>query len=89
MSQSSISGIATLTPNPPSASSSPPKSESWPIASFFLMSMYWSTAISWIVTSARRLCFISSNAPALISDSITRLLQTWTGTLSMKSLKSA
>ena len=58
------------------------------MASLRLMSTYWSTADSWIATSARRLCFISSNAPALISDSMTRLLQTSAGTLSMKSLKS-
>jgi len=30
---------------PPASSSSPPNSESWPIASFFLMSTYWSTAV--------------------------------------------
>ncbi len=66
----------------------PPKSESWPIASLRLMSTYWSTAVSWIATRERRRCFISSKAPALISDSMTRLLHTSAGTLSMKSLKS-
>ena len=53
-----------------------------------LMSTYWSTAVSWTATKARRRCFISSKAPALMSDSITRLLQTTAGTLAMKSLKS-
>ncbi len=85
-----MSGIATEIPKPPPASSSrPPKSESWPIASLRLMSTYWSTAVSWIATSARRRCFMSSKAPALTSDSMTRLLQTSAGTFSMKSLKSA
>ena len=84
-----MSGMVTLTPKPASSSPSPPKRESWPIASFFLRSTNWSTAVSWTATSARRLCFMSSNAPALISDSTTRLLQTSAGTFSMKSLKSA
>ncbi len=52
------------------------------------MSTYWSTAVSWMATRARRWCFISSNAPALTSDSIIRLLQTRAGTFPMKSLKS-
>ncbi len=72
-----------------SSSSSPPKSESCPMASFLLMSTYWSTADSWMVTRARRRCFISSKAPALINDSMTRLLHTRAGTLAMKSLKSS
>ena len=83
-----MSGTAIATPKPPASSSSPPNRESWPIASLRLMSTYWSTAVSWIATSARRRCPIESNAPALISDSITRLLQTSVGTLSMKSAKS-
>ena len=40
------------------SSSSPPNSESWPIASLRLMSTYWSTAVSWMATSARRRCFM-------------------------------
>jgi hypothetical protein len=85
-----MSGTVIATPKPPPASSSrPPNSESWPIASLRLMSAYWSTAVSWIVTRARRRCPSESNAPALISDSTTRLLQTSVGTLCMKSAKSA
>ena len=89
LSHSSMSGMFTVMPKPPPASSSiPPNSESCPIASLRLMSTYWSTAFSWMATSARRLWLSSSKAPALISDSSTRLLHTCTGTLDMKSLKS-
>ena len=94
MDHSSMSGIETVMPfqkppvSPSSVPSRPAKSESWPIASLRLTSTYWSTADSWMATRARRWCFISSNAPALTSDSMTRLLQTSAGTFSMKSLKS-
>ncbi len=81
----SASGIATS--NAASASSSPPKRESWPIASFRLMSMTESTACSWMSARPLRGCPNESNAPALTSDSMTRLLQTTTGTLRRKSAK--
>ena len=95
LSHSSMSGIETLAPHPaPSAagpsppSSRPPKRESCPIASLRLISTYCSTAVSWIVTSARRRWFSESKAPALTSDSITRLLHTIASTLVRKSPKS-
>ena len=49
--------------------------------------MIASTACSWMSIRPRRGCPNESNAPALISDSMTRLLQTFTGTLRRKSLK--
>ena len=61
----------------------------WPCASLRFRSIASSTACSWTATTARRAWPIESNAPALPSDSITRLLQTGSGTLSMKSTKSA
>ena len=81
----SESGIATS--NAASASSSPPNSESWPIASFRLRSMTESTACSWISTRPLRGCANESNAPALTRLSMTRLLQTRAGTLRRKSAK--
>ena len=81
----SASGIATS--NAASACSSPPKRLSWPIASLRLMSMTESTACSWMSTRPLRGWPKESNAPALTSDSMTRLLQTTAGTLRRKSAK--
>src|SRR5215469_12955234 len=83
----SHSPSGTGTSNVTSSWLSSPKSESWPMASFRFTSMIASTACSWISTSPRRGCPNESNAPALTSDSITRLLQTLTGTLRRKSEK--
>ena len=58
------------------------------MASLRLMSTYWSTADSAIATSARRRWPRESKAPALMSDSMTRLLQATASTLPRKSPKS-
>ena len=47
-----------------------------------------STASSAMVAKARRWWPSESKAPALISESSTRLLHTWAGTFSRKSVKS-
>ncbi len=57
------------------------------MASLRLTSITASMACSWISIRPLRGCPNESNAPALISDSITRLLHTLTGTLRRKSEK--
>ena len=57
------------------------------MASLRLTSITVSMACSWMSTRPLRGCPSESNAPALISDSMTRLLQTLTGTLRRKSAK--
>ena len=57
------------------------------MASLRFTSITVSMACSWIMARPRRACPSESNAPALISDSITRLLHTLTGTLRKKSAK--
>src|SRR5579875_2650366 len=85
----SHSPSGTGTSNVAALSSSPPNRESWPIASFRLTSITESMACSWIISSPRRGLPSESNAPALISDSTTRLLHTFAGTLRRKSAKLA
>ena len=68
-------------------SSSEPNSESWPSASCFLTSTTESIARSCCSISPRREWPRESKAPALISDSMVRLLQTGRSTLARKSLK--
>ena len=63
-----------------SASSKPAKRSNWPIASLRLSVMTESMASSWIMARARRWWSRESNAPALIRDSMVRLLQTTAGT---------
>src|SRR6266704_65622 len=83
----SHSPAGTGTSNTASASAPPPNSESCPIASFRLMSITASTACSCTSTRPLRGSWNESKAPALTSDSITRLLHTTRGTLRRKSVK--
>ena len=62
-----------------------PNRSNWPIASWRLTPITESTACSWTRNSDLRVCPSESNAPALISDSTTRLLQTAISDLSRKS----
>ncbi len=83
----SHSPAGTGTSNIVSVSVSPANSENWLFASLRLTSITWSTACSWMSTRPLRGWPSESNAPALTSDSITRLLHTVTGTLRRKSAK--
>ena len=88
LSQSGRSGTTTAKPCAPS---SPPirsaNRSNWPSASLRFTPMTESTACSCTSSSARRAWPSESNAPALMSDSMVRLLQTTAGTLSRKSVK--
>ena len=64
-----------------------PKRSNWPAASLRFTETAASTADSCTSESERRVCFSSSKAPALISDSMVRLLHTTSGTFFRKSLK--
>ncbi len=89
LSQSGRSGTSTA--NVIAASSSAPpkpaKRSNWPSASLRFTEMTESTACSCTTSRARRGWPSESNAPALMSDSMVRLLQTTAGTLSRKSVK--
>ena len=63
------------------------KRSNWPSASLRLTPMTESTACSCTSSRARRAWPRESKAPALMSDSMVRLLQTTAGTLSRKSVK--
>ena len=57
------------------AVSAPPNRSNWPIASAFLVPSTESTASVWTRNRPLRGWSSESNAPALISDSVTFLLQ--------------
>ena len=71
------------------ACSGSPNSENCPAASARLVSRQASIASAWMCSSPRRECPSESKAPALISDSTTRLLQATGSTLRRKSWKEA
>ena len=87
-SQSGTSGMVTVSSSP-RASSMPrePKRSNWPAASLRLTATAASTAASWMRDRERRVWPRSSKAPALMSDSMVRLLHTCSGTFFRKSLK--
>ncbi len=60
----------------------PPKRSNWPSASLRLTATTLSIIGSYCAVRPLRVCPISSKAPALISDSVVRLLQTTASTLS-------
>ena len=67
------------------SSSKPANRSNWPIASLRLRVMTESIASSWIIARARRECPSESKAPALMRDSMVRLLHTTAGTFIRKS----